>query len=583
MKSSKGGASSLKKTDLLAMARGEKIAELVIKNAKIVNVFTKTIESGNLAIADGLVIGIGDYQGEVELDYKGFYLAPGFIDGHVHIESSMLIPSNYALSVMPRGTTSVVADCHEIANVCGTDGIDFMLEASEASPLDVYMMIPSCVPSTSHETSGATLLAEDIDKYVGHKQVLGLGEMMDYPGAINGDEQVLKKISAFSSLTIDGHAPSVTREELNAYVLAGVETDHECVEAAELIEKIKRGMYVHLREGSQTKNVIDLLKGVKPAYYDRILFCSDDLHPSDIETTGHIDKIINLAIKGGIEPEQAISMATINIANCYRLRKVGAIAPGYKADIVAFKNLQDIEVIDVFKAGKLVVKNKFPQFNPVNIDAKKVMNTVHINQGSIDLSFSLNSDQVNVIGLIRNNVTTKKLREKVILSGGYFLPKNNPDLLKLCVIERHKGTGNVGKGIVRGYGLKNGALAMTIAHDSHNLICLGDNDDDMLLAIDKIKEIGGGIVLASKGKISEYLALEVGGLMSLNSGEYVRGKLDSLEKKTRALGVKEEIEDPFLQLAFLSLAVIPELKVTDLGLFDVNTFTVIPIEAVDES
>jgi adenine deaminase len=276
-------------------------------------------------------------------------------------------------------------------------------------------------------------------------------------------------------------------------------------------------------------------------------------------------------------------MATINIANCYRLRKVGAIAPGYKADIVAFKSLEEIEVIDVFKAGKLVVKNKIPQFRAINIDAKKVMNTVHINQEKIDLSISLKSDHVNVIGLIRNNVTTKKLREKVVLADGHFLPRNNPDLLKLCVIERHKGTGNVGKGIVRGYGLKNGALAMTIAHDSHNLICLGDNDEDMLLAIEKIKEIGGGIVLASKGEISEYLALEVGGLMSLNSGEYVRGKLDSLEKKTRALGVKEEIEDPFLQLAFLSLAVIPELKVTDLGLFDVNTFTVIPIEAVDES
>jgi adenine deaminase len=384
-------------------------------------------------------------------------------------------------------------------------------------------------------------------------------------------------------LTIDGHAPSVTGEDLNAYVLAGVETDHECVEADELIEKIKRGMYVHLREGSQTKNVIDLLKGVKPAYYERILFCSDDLHPSDIETSGHIDKIINLAIKGGIKPENAISMATINIANCYKLRKVGAIAPGYKADLVVFKNLDEIEVVDVFKAGKLVVKNKVPMFKAVGIDAFKVMNTVNVNQEKIDLDICLKSDLVNVIGLIRNNVTTRKLREKIILKDGHFLPKSNPDLLKLCVIERHKGTGNVGKGIVRGYGLENGALAMTIAHDSHNLICLGDNDEDMLLAIDKIKEIGGGIVLASKGKISEYLALEVGGLMSLNSGEYVRGKLDSLEKKIRSLGVKEEIEDPFLQLAFLSLAVIPELKVTDLGLFDVNTFTVIPIEAGDES
>lgn len=573
----------MNKTELLAMARGEKRAELVIKNAKIINVFTKTIETGNLAIADGIIIGIGDYHGEIELDYQGYYLAPGFIDGHVHIESSMLIPTNYAISVMPRGTTSVVADCHEIANVCGTDGIDFMLDAAEVSPLDVFMMIPSCVPSTKYETSGAVLLADDIKKYVGRKNVLGLGEMMDYPGAINGDAEVLKKISAFSSLTIDGHAPSVAGEDLNAYVLAGVKTDHECTDPEELIEKVKRGMFVHLREGSQTKNVLDLLKGVKPAYYERILFCSDDLHPSDIEASGHIDKIVNLAIKGGIEPEFAISMASINIANCYNIRNVGAIAPGYKADIIAFKDLENIEVLDVFKNGKIVVKNKEVLFEASDVDARKVLDTVNFDQDNLSFELKLKSDYVNVIGLIRNNVTTKRLKERVNLTNGFFIAKNNPDLLKLCVIERHKKTGNIGKGIVRGYGLKNGALAMTIAHDSHNLICLGDNDQDMMLAIRKIKEIGGGIVLTSNGDIKDYLALEVGGLMSLKSGEYVRSQLDSLEALSREMGVKSEIEDPFLQLAFLSLAVIPELKLSDFGLFDVNTFKVIPIEVGDKS
>ncbi len=569
----------LDKRRLLAIARGEELADLVIKNAKIINVYTKDIDLGNLAIADGKIIGIGDYSGKEEMDLSGYFIAPGFIDGHVHIESSMLTPNNYARAVLKRGTTSVVADCHEIANVLGNTGIDFMLDVAKESGIDCFMMIPSCVPSTPFETSGAILKAKDIEKYKQYENVLGLGEMMDYPGAINGETDVLEKIDTFKDLVIDGHAPEVSGKNLNAYRLNGIKTDHECTTPRELIEKVKLGMYVHLREGSQTKNVTDLLGGLDSKYYNRIMFCSDDLHPSDINKTGHIDNNINIAINNGIDPIEAISMATLNIAECYNLRSVGALSPGKKADIICFKDLNKINVEHVFKNGALILKDHELLIQPVKIDISKVVDTVNIDVDSIDLSIKLKNDFVNVMGLVKNNVTTNKLNEKVVLDEGLFLAKNNPGLLKLCVIERHKRSGNIGKGIVKGYGLKNGALAMTIAHDSHNLICLGDNDSDMLLAIRKIKDIGGGIVLVSDNKVLDYLKLEVAGLMSSENIEYVEERLVSLEKLIRNLGVNDEIEDPFLQLAFLSLAVIPELKLTDLGLFDVSQYKIIALEA----
>ena len=570
------------KIKLLAVTKGKKKADLIIKNAKIINVFTKDIDEGNLAISDGLIVGIGDYAGEKEIDYSGYYLSPGFIDGHVHIESSMLTPNNYSLAVMPRGTTSVVADCHEIANVCGLDGIDFMLEAAKVSPLDVYMMIPSCVPSTEFETSGALLKAKDIMKYLDNDKVLGLGEMMNYPGTINGDKDVWDKIKGFEKLVLDGHAPSVKGKDLDAYCLAGINTDHECTTPEELMEKVKRGMYIHLREGSQTKNVGDLLPGLNPKFYDRILFCSDDLHPKDIRKIGHIDNNINIAIRNGIDPISAISMATINIANCYNIKDAGAISPGKKADFVIFKDLNNIQVKDVFKNGVKVVENKKALFESQKINAEKVMNTVNIDMEKIDLVYKLKSNYVNCIGLVKNNVTTTHLKERVVLENNIFEPLNNPGLLKLIILERHKKTGNIGKAIVKGYGLTDGALAMTISHDSHNLICIGDNDLDMSKAINKASEIGGGIVLSSKGKIKEFLQLEVGGLMSLNQIDFVEEKLNNLDKHLRALGVSKDIEDPMLQLAFLSLPVIPELKVTDLGLFDVNAFKIIPLEVGED-
>ena len=571
----------LNKEKLLKVARKEVLADLLVKNAKIINVFTKEIEYGNLAISDGYFIGVGDYKAVEEIDLKGSYIAPGFIDGHVHIESSMLTPNNYAQAVLPRGTTSVVADCHEIANVCGENGIDFMLEASKNLPLDVYMMIPSCVPSTKFETSGAFLRAENIKKYVNNNRVLGLGEMMDYPGTISGDKEVLKKIELFSHKVIDGHAPGVYKEDLNAYCLAGVKTCHECTTPDELVEKVKIGMYIHLREGSQTKNVRDLLPGINQKYYSHILFCSDDLHPLDIGKIGHIDNNINIAIEYGIDPIEAISMATINIANCYNINDSGAISPGRKADFVVFDSLEKIEVKKVYKNGKLVVSDSEVLFSSEHLDYTGVLDTVKFNIDNVNLEYKLKSDFVNVIGLIKNNVTTLKLKRNVVLNDLIFYPKLNDDLLKLVVIERHRLTGNIGKGIVEGYGLKDGAIAMTIAHDSHNLVCIGDNDLDMLCAINKIKDIGGGIVIAKDNRVIDYLQLAVGGLMSTENLEFVSNKISNLEKIARKIGVSKDIEDPFLQLAFLSLTVIPELKLSDFGLFDVNNFRIIPLEVGD--
>ncbi|MFP4477915.1 MAG: adenine deaminase [Candidatus Izemoplasmatales bacterium] len=566
------------KQRLIRIARGDEPADLVFKNGKVINVFSKTIEEEDIAIADGMIVGLGDYHGKEEIDLSGYYISPGFIDGHVHIESSMLTPNNYALATIPRGTTSIVADCHEIANVAGKKGIDFMLDASKASVQDVFMMIPSCVPSTQFESNGAILLAKDIESYTKHPGVYGLGEMMDYNGVVKADKEVLAKINNYSDLTVDGHAPELSKKELNAYVLSGVKTDHECSTPQELIEKVKRGMYIHLRQGSQTKNLLDLLPGVDPKFYNRIMFCSDDLHPNDIINIGHIDQNIRLAISSGIDPVVAISMATINIATCYRLKDYGAIAPGYYADLVMFKDINNIDVKMVYKKGQMVAKNHQPLFETQSIKSNQVLDSVHIDFNKINLDLSLKKDLIYVIGLIKNNITTRKLEQKVKLDKGLFLPKLNPGLLKLAVIERHHQTGNIGFGVVKDYGLKNAAIAMTIAHDSHNLICLGDNDEDMYQAIQKIKDIGGGIVLVSNGQVKEYLALEVGGLMSLKDVSYVEKKLISLEEKIRKYGVNSEIEDPILQLAFLSLAVIPDIKVTDQGLFDVKEFKVIPME-----
>ncbi|MBI9009371.1 MAG: adenine deaminase [Tenericutes bacterium] len=565
----------------MKQARGEVLAELVFKNCKVVNVFTKTIETEDIAVSNGIILGTGTYNGLKEIDCSGFFVSPGFIDGHVHIESSMLTPTSYAKVVMPKGTTSIIADCHEIANVCGKNGVKYMLESANRTPLDVFMMIPSCVPATSFETSGAILDTKDLVELKELPNVLGLGEMMNYPRVINGDASTHDKLDAYSDKIIDGHVPSVFGKDLNAYILSGVKTDHESTSPLELVDKVKKGMYIHLREGSQTKNVIDLLPAVDLAYSNRLLFCSDDLHPSDIMKDGHINNNINIATKHGLDPITSIQMATINIATCYNLRRHGAIAPGYYADLVFFKDILNIQATYVYKKGELVAKNGKALFDTESLVDKEVENTVHMNLSNFDYKYDLKFDFVNIIQLVNNNITTRKHVEQVVLKDHDIDLSKSDDLLKMFVIERHHATGNVGKALIRGYGLKNAAIALSIAHDSHNVIVVGDNETDVSVAINKIQEIQGGIVLVSNGVVFDYLELEVAGLMTNKDAEYVKEKLENMEVKIRKLGVKEEIDDPFLVLAFLSLPVIPDIKCTDKGLFDVRKFKIISLEAGD--
>jgi adenine deaminase len=564
--------------DLIKVARKIEKAALVLKNGRIVNVFSGLIETKDIAVEDGLVVGIGEYEGYEEMDLMGKYVAPGFIDGHVHIESSMLTPPEFAKIIMPKGTTSIIADPHEIANVNGVEGIRFLMDAAKATPLDVFMMIPSCVPATIFETSGDVITANDIGKMKLLDNVSGLGEVMNYPDVLSGDPTIHEKISIMQNRNVDGHAPGLTGPDLNAYILSGIKTDHECTTYQELEERVARGMYVLLREGSHTRNEKALLQGYTLDNHRRLVFCTDDKHPEDIVREGHINYNVNLAIKNGISPIMAIRMATINTAECYKLKGYGGIAPGYFADMIVFDNLNQIEPEMVFKKGQIVANNGKALFDTKIMLNGFVTKTVKIKNSIINLNISLNHNLVNVIDLIPNNATTKKSIAKVKVEQGLYVNNPNDDILKLAVIERHHYSGNVGLGLVRGYGLTNGAIAMTISHDSHNLIVLGDNDSDMQLAIETIKKIDGGIVIVRHHEVIEYLSLEVGGIMTNAKAEIVIRKLNDMVSVTRKMGVKTIHEDPFLSLAFLSLMVIPEIKLSDKGLFDVTKFAFIPLE-----
>jgi len=563
---------------MIKVAKGIIPAELVLKNGHIINVFDGLIEEADVAIEDGIIVGIGEYSGVKEIDVKHQFIAPGFIDGHVHIESSMLTPPQFAKIIMPWGTTSIIADPHEIANVSGIPGIKYMMESSKTVPLEVFIMIPSCVPVTPFETSGGVISARDIESLKNVDHVLGLGEVMDYPGVLAGETSILDKIAIMKSKTIDGHAPEVTGKALNAYASMGIRTDHECASVEELKERVKRGMYVHLREGSATRNVRELLKGITPNNYSRLLFCTDDKHSEDIRIEGHINFNVNLAIEYGISPIVAIQMATINTATCYGIKHLGAIAPSYQADLVVFSDLTKIKPSLVFKKGVLVAKNSKALFEAKPYQDGDITDSVKVLKRNGMFDLPLTNTKVKVIGLIENNVTTTKQIETVSVEHGTYVQEDGTDLLKVAVVERHKKSGNVGVGLVKGYGLKGGAVAMTIAHDSHNLIVVGDSDADMERAVDEIIKISGGIVLVSKGEVLESLPLEVGGIMTTKDAKFVEAKLNHMEKVMRRMGLNEKIDDPFLSLGFLSLTVIPELKLTDQGLFDVTLFKIVPIE-----
>jgi adenine deaminase len=560
-------------------ALGKSKASVVLKNCRIVNVYTKTVEEGDIAIEDGHIIATGSYEGVVEHDIKGRFVAPGLIDGHVHIESSMVTPPGFARLVVPKGTTTVIADPHEIANVCGLDGIRFMLEESENIPLNVHMMLPSCVPATSFEHAGATLSAGDLSTLKDHPRVLGLGEVMDYPAVISGDHGIHEKIDMMRGRMIDGHAPDIMGRDLSAYAAAGIMTDHECTMVESMIDRVRNGMYVHLREGSQTRNTRTLLKGVNEAIIDRLLFCTDDKHPQDIRHEGHINFNVNLAIKAGIDPIDAIRMATLNAATCYGLRDVGGIAPGKRADLIVLDSLEDIQPVIVFKDGEIVAKDGEACFVTTGSKDKSVRDTVRFDDDTLDFSLPVSKNPVRVIGLVKNNITTRTLPRDVKTENGLYVHDPEIDILKLAVVERHHMTGNIGVGLLEGFGMKGGAIAMTISHDSHNLVVLGDDDRDMAVAAKAVKAIGGGVVLVKDHSVSKTLRLEIGGLMTEEDEGLVSGTIADIRETIVSMGLSEDVDDPMIALAFLSLPVIPELKLTDTGLFDVTRFVHVPIEA----
>ncbi|MFA7371105.1 MAG: adenine deaminase [Sphaerochaetaceae bacterium] len=559
-------------------ATGREKVDLVVKNAQIVDVFSGKIVEGDLALKNGLIVGIGAYEGENTFDAHGSYLLPGLIDSHVHIESSYVDPSSFARLLLPRGTTTTIVDPHEICNVAGLDGFDYMVQVAKDSPLSIFFMLPSCVPSTPFETSGATLLAKDLAKRIGKSEVLGLGEMMDTVGTLAGDESVLDKLNLarVHHKVIDGHAPQVSGKELNAYAGAGVLSDHECTTVEELEERIARGMYVLLREGSATKDLRALLPGVTAINAHRCLFCTDDRQPESIIDEGHIDNHLRIAVAEGLDPLTAIRMATINAATCYSLHDRGAIAPGRRGDFILVDNLKDFRVSDVFIKGKRYQANTVKEA-PI---PSKVETKINIRDfSSAKLRLLLKADKVRAIGIIPSMIVTNNLEVTVQRDGeGYYQNTPTQDIVKLAVIERHKGTGNVALALLAGYGLKEGAIATTIAHDSHNIIVAGDNDADMVVAIESLQKTKGGIVIVRNGQLIDALALPIAGLMTNKSGEYVSEKLSAMLKVAyEEFRIPKDI-DPFMTLSFMALPVVPHLKVTDRGLFDVDQFKFIPIE-----
>jgi adenine deaminase len=563
--------------DIIRYARGEEKADLLLKNGRVVNVFTGEILKADIAIASGLIVGLGDgYEAKEAIDLAERVVCPGFIDGHLHIESTMLTPYQFARAVVPRGTTAVVCDPHEIANVLGLDGVRYMLDASEGLPLIVFAMASSCVPATHLETAGASLSTDDLATLLDHPRVLGLAEMMNFPGVLFQAPDVLAKLEMARArgVPIDGHCPGLTGRDLQAYVAAGVCSDHEVTQLEEAREKLRAGMYLMIRQGSAERNLADLLPVVTPENARRCLLVSDDRHPDDLMDHGHLDYSIRLAVREGLNPTMAIQMVTLNAAERFRLWDRGAVAPGYRADLTILDNLKDLNVEKVFSGGRLVAENGqiLPSLPPQVAAAPP---SVKVNWKHLSFEIPVGGEQARVIGVIEGQVVTEALELPVKRENGLAVADVKRDILKLAVIERHHATGNVGLGFVKGIGLQRGALASTVAHDSHNLIVVGANDSDMLAAAYAVAEMGGGLVAAADGKVISKLPLPVAGLISDEPLETVRAKMDGLQAAARDLG--SLLHDPFMTLSFLALPVIPTLRLTDKGLVDVNRFDFVPL------
>ncbi|OGO61464.1 MAG: adenine deaminase [Chloroflexi bacterium RBG_19FT_COMBO_48_23] len=560
---------------LISVARGDAPADLLLKNAKIINTFVGIIEEGNVAIYGDRIAGIGNYVKAKEvIDLKGIYLAPGLINGHTHIESSMLHPAQYAQAVVPRGTSTVITDLHEITNVAGFDGIKFVMNWVQKLPLDMFFVAPSCVPATHMETSGAEINAQDIKKILGMKNFIGLGEMMNFPGVISGDREVLKKIAVSQGKVIDGHAPGVTNKRLNAYLAAGIGSDHESTTLEEGREKLRRGMHLMIREGSSEKNLDALLPLVNDRTYNRCLFVVDDRSCSDLLHEGDIDAVVRKAIQNGLEPVRAIQLATMNTAEYFRLYDRGGIAPGYIANLITITDLPNLEIHMVFYKGHLVARNGKYLEAPLKASNNELTDTVRIKPFGIEaLKLTTSGKSFPVIEIIPGQIITKKRIEMVKAKDGVIMPDLEEDILKLVVVERHKSSGNIGLGLIKGFGLKRGALASSIAHDSHNIVAVGTNDHDIFTVIKEIEKLQGGLAVCVDGKILAALPLPVAGLLSTEPLETVVKKFEKLEKTASGLGHVPPA--PFALLSFIALPVIPELRLTDMGLVDVLEFKLI--------
>ena len=562
--------------DKIFRALGKKPVDLLIKNARLVNVISGEIHPANIAIVDGRIVGFGDYDAEETIDIDGEYLAPSFIDGHIHIESSMLTVPEFAKAVVPLGTGAVVADPHEFANVLGLDGIRYVLEERENLPLDIFVMLPSCVPATELESSGARLSAYDIHLLINEPRVVGVGEMMNYPGVISADREVLNKLYVGRDKIVDGHAPGLSGKELNAYVLAGPRSDHECTTMEEAQEKLRLGLHIHLREGSSEKNMRDLLPLVSETNWNNFSFVTDDRHPASLVSEGHIDNNLRIAIQNGLDPITAFQIATINTARFYNLKNIGAIVPRYWADFVIFDDISDPRPRMVFKKGKLVAKDGKSLFNPSEAEHSHIRGTMNVARLD-DNSFKIpaKGKRIRIIEVIPGQIITKNTIDDAKIENGYAIADPERDIAKFVVIERHRASGNIGKGFVRGFGIRNGAFASSVAHDSHNLGVLGTNDKDMLLAAIRVIELGGGLVIVSDGRVLAELPLPVAGLVSDKPLSEVKANVENLIETAKNIGCT--LPDPFAAMSFLSLVPIPALRLTDKGLVDSQKFKIIDV------
>ena len=560
---------------IIKIARGDEPAETLLKNGKVVNVFSGEIIKTDIAITQSRIMGLGPYEAHQTVDLAGRYVAPGLIDSHVHIESAMVPPPEFARAVTPRGTTTVVTDPHEIANVLGLEGIRYMLEMSKRNPLSIYINAPSCVPSTDMETTGASLEWYDLEPLRREEYALGLAEVMNFPGVVAGNDSILNKLRSFRGLVIDGHCPGLKGKGLNAYINGGIGSDHECTTVEEALEKLRLGMYIFIREATNAHNLKPLLPLITPENSRRICFCTDDRQPADLLEEGHIDFMIRTAIAAGIPPITAFRMATLNPSEYFRLHDRGAIAPGRRADLMVFSDLQAPVAELVYRGGKLVAQDGAALPWERHMQRSVLRSSMNVDWNKVDLTLKIGGERVRIIGAIPDQLITDHIIEETPQAGGQVVSDPNRDILKMAVIERHLATGKVGKGLVRGLGLKRGAIASTVAHDHHNIVVIGADDRSMLMAVHAVAETKGGMAATDGETILAQLPLPIAGLMSDRPIEQVRDKMDELLKAAHQLG--SLLHDPFMAMSFLALPVIPSLKLTDHGLVDVDKFQLVSL------